>query len=73
MASEKSRMRDLRPNGASLQVPVGRSGNSAELEEWPAPSANANIWHVSQAQWNDAYTSGWSAAGIPSFQYRHIS
>src|SRR3954463_5023778 len=32
-------------------------------------AANTN---VSQAQWNAAYTSGWSAAGISSFQFAFV-
>ncbi|HEX4416019.1 MAG TPA: GH25 family lysozyme [Lacipirellulaceae bacterium] len=32
-------------------------------------AANTN---VSQAQWNAAYTSGWAAAGIPSFQFAFV-
>ncbi len=32
-------------------------------------AANTN---VSQAQWNAAYSSGWPAAGIPSFQFAFV-
>src|SRR5689334_15750690 len=32
-------------------------------------AANTN---VTQAQWNAAYTSGWAAAGIPSFQFAFV-
>jgi autotransporter-associated beta strand protein len=57
---------------AALVLVLGHATAARAQRVFGLDTSSAANTSVSQAQWNAAYSSGWSAAGIPSFQFAFV-